>query len=39
MLELSIYEDIPRATPVVTDAKKAVFALKWVVEKWKIDIS
>jgi len=31
MLELSIYEDIPHLlTPVVTDPKKAVFALKWV---------
>tara|TARA_E500000178_G_scaffold74060_1_gene71863 strand:- start:1905 stop:4127 length:2223 start_codon:yes stop_codon:yes gene_type:complete len=34
MLELSIYEDIPHLlTPVVTDAKKAVFALKWVVRE------
>ena len=32
MLELSIYEDIPHLlTPVVTDPKKAVFALKWIV--------
>ncbi len=34
MLELSIYEDIPHLlTPVVTDPKKAVFALKWVVRE------
>ncbi len=34
MLELSVYEDIPHLlTPVVTDAKKAVFALKWVVRE------
>ena len=34
MLELSIYEDIPHLlTPVVTDPKKAVFALKWVVQE------
>ncbi len=34
MLELSIYEDIPHLlTPVVTDSKKAVFALKWVVRE------
>ena len=34
MLELSIYEDIPHLlTPVVTDPKRAVFALKWVVKE------
>jgi S-DNA-T family DNA segregation ATPase FtsK/SpoIIIE len=34
MLERSIYEDIPHLlTPVVTDPKKAVFALKWVVRE------
>jgi len=34
MLELSIYENIPHLlTPVVTDPKKAVFALKWVVNE------
>ncbi len=34
MLELSIYEDIPHLlTPVVTDPKRAVFALKWVVRE------
>lgn len=32
MLELSIYDEIPHLlTPVVTDPKKAVFALKWAV--------
>ena len=34
MLELSIYEEIPHLlTPVVTDPKKAVMALKWVVRE------
>ena len=34
MLELSTYENIPHLlTPVVTDPKKAVFALKWVVRE------
>ncbi len=34
MLELSVYEDIPHLlTPVVTDPKKAVFALKWIVRE------
>ena len=38
MLELSIYEDIPHLlTPVVTDPKKAVFALKWVVREMEND--
>ena len=32
MLELSVYDEIPHLlTPVVTDPKKAVFALKWAV--------
>lgn len=32
MLELSVYDDIPHLiTPVVTDAKKSIIALKWVV--------
>ena len=34
MLELSIYEDIPHLLhPVVTESKKAVAALKWLVEE------
>ena len=34
MLELSIYDDIPHLlAPVVTDAKKAVVALKWAVKE------
>jgi len=34
MLELSIYNDIPHLlTPVVTDPKKAVVALKWAVKE------
>ncbi|BDB96102.1 hypothetical protein HYD_2350 [Candidatus Hydrogenosomobacter endosymbioticus] len=34
MLELSVYDDIPHLlTPVVTDPKKAVMTLKWVVHE------
>ncbi len=34
MLELSVYEDIPHLiSPVVTDSKKAVIALKWLVKE------
>ena len=34
MLELSVYDDIPHLlTPVVTDPKKAVSALKWAVRE------
>ncbi|MDR3285430.1 MAG: DNA translocase FtsK 4TM domain-containing protein [Holosporales bacterium] len=34
MLELSVYDDIPHLlTPVVTDPKKAIFALKWAVRE------
>ena len=40
MLELSVYEDIPHLLhPVVTEPRKAVFALKWAVRKWTRDIS
>jgi S-DNA-T family DNA segregation ATPase FtsK/SpoIIIE len=34
MLELSVYDDIPHLlSPVVTDPKKAIVALKWVVRE------
>ncbi|MGO7726451.1 FtsK/SpoIIIE domain-containing protein, partial [Rhizobium ruizarguesonis] len=34
MLELSVYDGIPNLlTPVVTDPKKAVMALKWAVSE------
>lgn len=34
MLELSVYNDIPHLlTPVVTEPKKAIFALKWAVRE------
>ena len=34
MLELSLYEGIPHLlTPVVTEPKKAVIALKWIVRE------
>jgi len=34
MLELSVYDDIPHLlTPVVTDSKKAIVALKWAVHE------
>ena len=34
MLELSVYQDIPHLlAPVVTDPKKAVAALKWIVQE------
>ncbi len=34
MLELSVYQDIPHLlTPVVTDSKQAIIALKWAVKE------
>jgi S-DNA-T family DNA segregation ATPase FtsK/SpoIIIE len=34
MLELSVYDDIPHLlSPVITDSKKAIMALKWVVQE------
>ena len=33
MLELSVYENIPSFTPVVTEPHKAVVALKWAVQE------
>lgn len=34
MLELSVYDDIPHLlTPVVTEPKKAIYALKWAVRE------
>jgi S-DNA-T family DNA segregation ATPase FtsK/SpoIIIE len=39
MLELSVYDDIPHLlTPVVTDPKKAVIALKGQLGRWSIGI-
>jgi S-DNA-T family DNA segregation ATPase FtsK/SpoIIIE len=37
MLELSVYDDIPHLlSPVVTDPKKAILALKWTVREMEI---
>jgi S-DNA-T family DNA segregation ATPase FtsK/SpoIIIE len=37
MLELSVYDDIPHLlAPVVTDAKKAILALRWTVREMEI---
>ena len=34
MLELSVYDEIPHLlTPVVTDPKRAIFSLKWLVDE------
>ena len=40
MLELSVYDDIPHLlSPVVTDPKKAVVALKWTVREMEKPLS